>query len=122
MALIKPIMQPNGLTLGYHMIAKIDIEPNQGCCILVHSYVDAKARQYMKDYAAGKIEGEPNFPYYNYRYISTPYLSDLSVCGAYEWIRKNIPEYADAEADIDAEDESYEISGDDLKTLIEGVL
>lgn len=97
MALKKAIRQPNGLTLRYHMIAKLDIEPNQQITILLHSYLDEDARQYEKDYAAGLIDGEPSFPYYDYRYITIDYIPEFTLIQAYEWLKENIYELNGAE-------------------------
>lgn len=103
MALKKAIRQPNGLTLSYHMIAKMDIEPNQQITILVHSYLDEEARKYEKDYAAGLIEGEPQFPYHDYEYINVEYVEGIkclnndTMNGAYNLLKKCKPELADAE-------------------------
>lgn len=103
MALCKPIKQSNGITLSYHMIAKMDIESNQQITILVNSYLDEEARQYEKDYAAGLIEGEPQFPYYDYEYINIEYVEGIkyldgnTMNGAYNLLKKCKPELADAE-------------------------
>ena len=103
MALKKKIKQPNGLTLEYHRIALVNIEPNQQITILRHSYLDEEARQYEKDYAAGKIEGEPTFPYVAYEYVNLNYsenIDDLSgeimEC-AYNLLKKHCSAFSDAE-------------------------
>lgn len=103
MALKKKIKQPNGLTLEYHRIALVTVEPNQQITILRHSYLDESARQYEKDYAAGKIEGEPTFPYVDYEYVHMNYgdnIEDMSgemmEC-AYNLLKKHRSEFVDAE-------------------------
>lgn len=122
MALKKQVRQPNGLILEYHMIAKIDIEPNQKITILVHSYLDDNARQYEKDYADGKIEGEPQFPYYDYRYIHLDYDPGMSISRAYEWIKNNIPEFEGAIDILDEDDNGFDISGEEFISMLEEVM
>ena len=103
MALKKTVMMPNGLPLEYHRIALVNIEPNQQITILRHSYLNEEARQYEKDYAAGLIEGDPVFPYYDHEYIHMDYADNISdMVGdtmkcAYALLKKHRPEYADAE-------------------------
>lgn len=103
MALKKKIIMPNGLPLEYHRIALVNIEPNQQITILRHSYLNEDARQYEKDYALGKIEGEPVFPYVDYEYIHMDYSDNIdSMTGdtmecAYKLLKKHNPEFEDAE-------------------------
>lgn len=103
MALMKKITMPNGLPLEYHRIALVSIEPNQQITILRHSYLNEEARQYEKDYAAGKIEGEPQFPYVDHEYVHMDYLESIedmdgsAMQCAYKLLKKHRPEFADAE-------------------------
>ena len=103
MALKKKIVMPNGLPLEYHRVALVSIEPNQQITILRHSYLNEEARQYEKDYAAGKIEGEPTFPYVAHEYIHMSYADNIKDMNgdamqcAYGLLKKNRPEFADAE-------------------------
>ena len=103
MALKKKITTKNGLPMEYHRIALVNIELNQQITILRHSYLNEEARQYEKDYAAGKIEGEPSFPYVDYEYIHLNYAENIeqltgntTEC-AYNLLKKHRPEFADAE-------------------------
>lgn len=102
MALKKKITMKNGLPLEYHKIALVTIEPNQQITILRHSYLNEEARQYEKDYASGKINGEPVFPYVDHEYIHMNYsenieemTGDAMKC-AYGLLKKHHPEFADA--------------------------
>lgn len=103
MALKKKIIMSNGIPLEYHRVALVSIEPNQQITILRHSYLDESARQYEKDYAAGRIEGEPTFPYVDYEYIHMDYVGNIdslregSMEGAYSLLKKYRPDFADAE-------------------------
>lgn len=103
MALKKTITMPNGLPLEYHMIAKVDIEPNQRITILRHSYLNEEARQYEKDYALGKIEGEFVLPYIAHEYVLMDYAENIEDMNgnvmecAYALLKKHRSELADAE-------------------------
>lgn len=102
MALSKKVVMPNGLPLEYHRIALVTIEPNQQITVLRHSYLNEDARQYEKDYALGKIEGEPQFPYVAHEYVHMDYAENIdalregSMEGAYALLKKHRPEFADA--------------------------
>ena len=102
MALKKRITMPNGLPLEYHRVAMVKVEPNQQITVLRHSYLNEEARQYEKDWEAGKIEGEPQFPYVDHEYVHIPYAEAIDVLregsmeGAYALLRKHRPEFSDA--------------------------
>ena len=87
MALKKKIRMPNGLELEYHRIALLTIDVNNQITILRHSYLNEEGRQYEKDYAAGKIEGEPIFPYVDYEYMYLEYENMMNIENAYEWLK-----------------------------------
>lgn len=102
MAIQISIKTDNGVVLSYHHIAAINAEVNQRVTLLVRSYIDQESRQYDKDYAMGKIQGEPTFPYTDAKYISIgwdeagPIINggELAV-NAYHWLKMQ-PEYAGA--------------------------
>lgn len=96
MALKKSITKPDGIVVDYHRIAMVKIDTNQQTTILLHSYLSDHGREYEKDYAAGKIEGEPIFPYVEAEYISFEYDENMSIKNAYEWLKKQ-PEFEGAE-------------------------
>lgn len=106
MALFKKVVMPNGLPLEYHRVALVTIEPNQQVTVLRHSYLNAEARQYEKDYAAGALElaeGEhPQFPYVAHEYVHMDYAEAIeelrggSMEGAYALLKMHRPEFADA--------------------------
>lgn len=102
MALSKKVVMPNGLPLEYHRVALVTIEPNQRITVLRHSYLNEEARQYEKDWEAGKIEGEPQFPYVAHEYVHMDYaeaidvLRDGAMEGAYALLKEHRPEFADA--------------------------
>lgn len=96
MALKKKRKIKNGLELEYHRIALIVIEPNQQTRFLVHSYLNADGRNYEKDYAQGKIVGEPSFPYVSAEYMSFEYDANMNMSNAYKRLKMH-PDFKDAE-------------------------
>lgn len=97
MAIQTKVKKDNGIVLNYHHIAMITVEVNQRVTLLVRSYLDQEARQYDKDYATGKIEGEPTFPYTDAEYISIEWkdIGDLLTGdltkNMYEWLKTQPP-------------------------------
>lgn len=96
MALKKKIKKANGLELEYHRIAMVKIDTNQQITILLYSYLSEEGRLYEKDYAEGKIEGEPTFPYVDYEYISFDYDETMDIKNAYKWLKQQ-PRFEGAE-------------------------
>lgn len=97
MAIKIDVKKINGIVLNYHHIAMITVDINQRINILVRSYLDQETRQYDKDYAAGKIEGEPTFPYTDAEYITIEWkdignllIGDLTK-NMYEWLKTQPP-------------------------------
>lgn len=101
MAIQISVKSDNGIILSYHKISLINVEPNQQVTLLVHSYVDQEGRQYEKNYAQGKIVGEPTFPYVGDEYIHIQWedIGNLLVGNlmenAYEWL-KSQPKFVGA--------------------------
>lgn len=100
MAIKKDIVASNGVPLGYHRVSMVKIDSNQQVTVLVESYVNEAGRQYEKDYADGKIEGEPMFPYVSGNYITMPYDPDMTLEQAYRAV-KGLPEFEGAEDAFD---------------------
>lgn len=100
MAIKIQVTADNGIVTEYHRVALVSIDVNQQNTILVHSYLSADGRQIEKDYAAGLYndleEGMMKFPYVDARYIHTDYDPDMTVSGAYDYI-KTLPEFEGAE-------------------------
>lgn len=88
MALIKPIVKPNGIELNYHRIAMVKIDTNQQTTILIHSYLNEAARNYEKSFAAGEIVGEPSFPYVDAEYRIFDYDDSMGIVNAYELLKR----------------------------------
>lgn len=101
MAIEVNIKTANGVIVSYHHIAAINVEINQRVTVIVESYIDAEGRQYDKDYMAGKIVGEPSFPYTNMEYYTLEWdeakelLTGDLIQNAYDWL-KTQPSYTGA--------------------------
>lgn len=102
MAVKKKIKERNGVDLEYHRVAMIKIDINQTITVLVESYINEEGRQYEKDYAEGKIIGEPYFPYVSADYITFDYDEEPEMFkgditkNVYKWLKKQ-EKYKDAE-------------------------
>lgn len=97
MALQIEIKSDNGVILNYHHIMFINVDINQRILIAIESYINEEGRQYDKDYANGKIKGEPNFPYTKMEYITIEWkdvgdllTGDLTK-NMYEWLKTQPP-------------------------------
>lgn len=100
MAIKKDIIASNGVPLNYHRVAMVKIDSNQQVTILIESYVDESGRQYEKDYASGKIDSNPIFPYVSSVYVTIPYDPDMTIEKAYRAI-KGLSEFEGAEDAFD---------------------
>lgn len=97
MALQIQIKNSDGVILNYHHIMFVNVDFNQRILVAVESYIDAEGRQYDKDYADGKINGNPTFPYTKMEYITIEWkdVGDLLVGdlakNMYEWLKTQPP-------------------------------
>ena len=89
MALNAAITQEDGVVTSYHRIRILDLMVNVSNSIAIYSYVDAAAREAEK---AGTMN-----PYVRSITYFTEYDSTMNVSKAYEWLKENVPEFADAE-------------------------
>lgn len=100
MAIKIPVTADNGIVTEYHRVALLRIDVHNQNTILVHSYLNANARQVEKDYAAGLYrdleEGMMKFPYVDAQYINTNYDENMTVTKAYEYL-KTLPQFEGAE-------------------------
>lgn len=81
----------SGLLLSYHRVSQLDIETNVRVGVWVRSYVSAEERQ-------RELSGETT--YHEDCYYSTEGMDDtapLTVEDAYDWLKTERPEFADAE-------------------------
>lgn len=122
MALAKTVTVSNGLPLEYHRIAEVTFDGSIGrSCILVHSYLNEGARQLEKEQANAELgpSDKPARPYVHKQYYSTDYAGNMSISGAYEWLKDNVPAFEGAE---DTGDVSDEITGDEFLSMLEEVM
>ena len=96
MAIKKTIQKSDGIEVNYHRIALVIIDVNNQITVLRHSYLNEEGRQYEKNYAAGKIKGEPIFPYVDAEYMHFDYEEGMNIEKAYKWL-KSQPEFEGAE-------------------------
>lgn len=93
MAIKKEIKDNRGVTVSYHRVAKITSIVNYASMIEVSSYISKEDRELE--------QGNPSFSnvYNSTIYYDIPYTDNLSVKGAYDYI-KSLPEFEGAE-DVD---------------------
>lgn len=89
MALKAAITQEDGVVTNYHRIRILDLMVNVSNSIAIYSYVDQAAREAEKE---GRLK-----PYTRSITYFTEYDSDMDVSKAYEWLKNNVSEFADAE-------------------------
>lgn len=89
MALKVPITQDDGVITTYHRIRILDLLVNESVSIAVLSYIDQSAREAEK---AGTLN-----PYVRAITYMADYDEGMTVASAYQWLKANRPEFADAE-------------------------
>lgn len=89
MALKAAIMQEDGVVTNYHRIRILDLMVNVSNSIAIYSYVDEAAREAEKE---GTMK-----PYVRSITYFAEYDPDMNVAKAYEWLKENVAEFADAE-------------------------
>ena len=89
MALKAAIMQEDGVVTNYHRIRILDLMVNVSNSIAIYSYVDEAARNAEKE---GTMK-----PYVRSITYFAEYDSDMNVSKAYEWLKENVAEFANAE-------------------------
>lgn len=112
----------NGLPLGYHRIASVTFDTQSGRSgILVCSYLNEAARLAEMEAESGNPEtsGARTNPYIHKQYYSTDYAGNMSISGAYKWLKANVPAFEGAE---DTGDVAAEITGDEFLSMLEEVM
>ncbi len=97
MALYKKAKKKNGIEVAYHRVHSIFFEVNNKITIEVQSYLSEEARQYDKDFHSGLIKGEANLPYIHHDFYELEYDENMTIKKAYQWLKKNEPDLANAE-------------------------
>lgn len=91
MALKKKLRMKNGIELSYHRIASMHFETNQRIEIVIHSYLDEKARKYEKDFLEGLLHEDESYPYIFYETYEMEYDEEMTIKKAYQWLKENDP-------------------------------
>ena len=102
MALVRAIAQPDGVTVSYHRVVRVDIMTNEHNLIEVGSCIDASARAAQKAWTGE--EAAP--PYTATRFFEAPYDQGMTVEGAYAWLKANVEEFAGAADALEGDDAS----------------
>jgi len=101
MALSKKIGLGNGVVVNYHRVVRVDTITNVQNVIEVCSYTSKSKREEERDAIAA---GEPFNVYTSTAWHVAPYDQFMTVEGAYEWLKSNVPDFEGA-SDVLEEDE-----------------
>lgn len=94
MALSKAIELQNGVTVCYHRIVTLNIVTNVANLIEVCGYTSQAKREEERT----AIEGAERANVYTHTVVFTaPYDQGMTVATAYDWLKANVPDFADAE-------------------------
>ena len=94
MALQKQIELKSGVVTNYHRVVSVNTITNLQNTIEIASYTsEAKREEELETMLAGGIIDV----FVSTRYVCAPYDQAMTVEGAYEWVEKNLPEFAGAE-------------------------
>lgn len=114
MALKKAIVQEDGVTTNYHRILFVQNTPNSHVSIGVVSLISDEAREAQQN-------GTLANPYQKSTTYETESRDAMTIAQAYEWLKNNIQDFADAE-DVFEEGQTDEVTGDELVDMLEEVL
>lgn len=76
MALKKPILLPNGVTVNYHRISAIKLDCPYSIMITVDSYITESARAEQKNIESNEVEVGTTFPYMDSDIMFLSYSTD----------------------------------------------
>lgn len=119
MALIKEIELSSGIPVRYHRVVSVNDITNVQTIVEVASYVSQAKREEEK---MGSAANEPMDVFINTSYFSAPCGVCPTVTRAYEWIKANVEDFADAEDVFDDGDPSDEVTGEEFVSMIEEVM
>ena len=98
MAIEKGVVGQDGVAVNYHRIVTIRTFVNRFVVIEVASYVNKKYRQNQIDFKKAEAQGQQPtvaYPYILTRYYELPYTENVTISGAYEYL-KTLPEFEGA--------------------------
>lgn len=119
MALVKEIELSSGIPVRYHRVASVNTITNVQDIVEVDSYVSQAKRDEEK---AALAANEPMDVFINARYFYAPYGSCPTVARAYEWVKANIEDFADAEDVFDEGDTPDDVTGEEFVSMIKEVM
>ena len=93
MALSKKIGLGNGVVVNYHRVVSVNTITNVANIIEIASYTSRTKREEERDAVSG---GEPMNIYIHTRFENAPYDQTMTVEGAYEWVKANVPDFEGA--------------------------
>lgn len=119
MALTKEIELDSGVSVRYHRIVSVNTVTNVQDTLEIASYTSQKKRE---EEQAAISSGEPMDVFIHTRYITAPYGSCPTVTRAYEWLKANVGDFAEAD-DVYDDGEPYdEVSGEEFVSMLEEVM
>lgn len=119
MALIKEIELESGVPVRYHRIVSVNTIANVQDTLEIASYTSQVKREAEKSALAA---GEPMDVLIHTRYVPAPFGSCPTIARAYEWLKANVVDFADADDVYDDGEPSDEVSGEEFVSMIEEVM
>lgn len=119
MALIKEIELDSGVSVRYHRIVSVNTVTNVQDTLEIASYTSQAKREAEKSALAS---GEPMDVFISTRYVPAPFGSCPTVTRAYEWLKANVGDFAEAEDVYDDGEPSDEVSGEEFVSMLEEVM
>lgn len=119
MAILKEIELESGVTVRYHRVSSVDISTNMCDFIRLTGYTSKAKRE---EELAAMQSGEQHNVFMDTRMFAAPYGSCPTIARAYEWVKANVPEFADAEDVFDEGDPSDEVSDEEFVSMLKEVM
>ena len=119
MALQKAISLGNGVVVNYHRVVSVNTITNVNDIIEVASYTSREKRE---EEAEAIATGTAMDVYVSTRFENAPYGSCPTVTRAYDWLKANVEDFADAEDVYDDDDPHDEVTGEEFVSMVEEVL
>ena len=119
MALIKEIELVSGIPVRYHRVVSVNTITNMQDIVEVASYVSQAKREEERAALEG---GYAHDVFINTTYLSAPYGSCPTVARAYEWLKANVDDFAEAEDMFDDGDPSNEVTDEEFVSMLKEVM
>lgn len=108
MGLHKSIRLDGGVPCKYHRVASVDIVTNELNAIHVISYLDESYRTKEQEAITASLESGEAIHHDIFtagRYYAAPYDQNMTVEGAYVWLKGNVSEFKNATDVLEEDDE-----------------